>query len=41
MYSKLGEAYGYIVITAFSIRAVIVYLPTLAPISIADRFRSL
>jgi hypothetical protein len=27
--------------TAFSVRAVMVYLPTLAPISIADRLRLL
>jgi len=38
MRSKLGKAYRYIVITAFSIRVVIVYLLTLAPVSIADRF---
>jgi len=36
--SKLGKAYRYIVITSFSVRAVIVYLLTLAPISIVDRF---
>jgi len=28
-------------VTAFSIRAVVVCLPTLAPVSIADRLRSL
>jgi hypothetical protein len=33
--SGSGEAYRFIVITAFSTRAVIAYLPTLAPIGIA------
>jgi len=35
---RLGEARGFIVITAFSIRAVIAYLPTLAPIGITNKF---
>ena len=39
--SKLGKACGYIVITAFGVRAIIVYLLTLAPISVMDRFWSL
>jgi hypothetical protein len=33
----LGEAYGFIVITAFSARAVIAYLPTPAPIGVAAK----
>jgi len=39
--SKSGKAYRYIVITAFSVRAVMVYLLTLAPVSIIDRFQLL
>jgi hypothetical protein len=34
----LGEARGFVVITAFSTRAVIAYLPTPAPIGIANEF---
>ena len=34
----LGEARGFVVITAFSARVVIAYLPTLAPIGIANKF---
>ena len=36
--SGLGKAYSFIVITNFSIRVVIAYLPTLAPIGIANKF---
>ena len=35
---RLGEARRFIVITASSIRGVIAYLPTLAPIGIANEF---
>jgi hypothetical protein len=37
----LGKACGFIVVTAFSIRAVIAYLPTPALVGIANEFRSL
>ena len=38
---KSGKACGYVVINAFGIMAVMVYLPTLAPVGVADRFQSL
>ena len=38
--SVLGEARGYVVIAAFSIGAVVAYLPTLAPIAIVNGFRA-
>jgi len=38
VYSGLGEAYRYIIITAFTMGAMVAYLPTLAPISIVNRF---
>ena len=34
----LGEARGCVVMAAFSIGTVVAYLPTLAPIDIANRF---
>ena len=34
----LDEAHGYVAITAFSIGAVVAYLPTLAPIGIVNKF---
>jgi hypothetical protein len=36
--SELGEARGFIVVTAFSIRVVVAYIPTLAPVGIANKF---
>ena len=36
-----GEARRCVVVTAFSTRAVVAYLPTLAPIGVANEFRSL
>ena len=38
VYGRLGEAYSYIVITAFSIGAIVAYLSTLALIGIVNRF---
>ena len=35
---RLGEACRYVAITAFSIGAVVAYLPTLAPIGIVNEF---
>ena len=36
---RLGEACRYVIITTFSIGAVIVYLPTLTPIGIVNGFQ--
>jgi len=38
VYSWLGEARQYIVMTAFGAKAVVTCLPTLAPIGIAGEF---
>ena len=39
--SGLDEAYKLAFITVFSIKVVVAYLPTLAPISIVDKFQLL
>ena len=38
LYSGLGEAYRFIVITTFNIRVVATYLSTFTPIGIANKF---
>jgi len=38
IYSRLGEAYKYIVVTAFRAGTVVAYLPTLAPIGVVNGF---
>ena len=39
--SRSGETRRWVFITAFSIKVIVAYLPTLAPIGVTDEFRSL
>ena len=41
LYSGLNRAYRLAFITIFSIRVVVAYLPTLAPISVVNKFQLL
>ena len=41
LYSKLDEAYRLIFITIFSIKAVVAYFPTLAPVGVVNKFQLL
>ena len=38
LYSKLNGAYRLVYITVFSIKVVIAYLPTLAPVGVVNKF---
>ena len=41
VHSGLGEARRRVFITAFGVKVVVAYLPTLAPIGVTNEFRSL
>ena len=41
LYSKLNKAHRLTFITIFGIRVIIVYLPTLAPVGVVNKFQLL